>query len=56
MQLILIKNYFFVFNTFDILTINFYKQIKIKRIIRIDNIFQKSFIFFFNLISKFDDD
>ena len=39
MQLILIKNYFFVFNAFDILTIDFYKQMKIKRITRIDNIF-----------------
>ena len=46
MQLILIENYFFVFNAFNILIINFYKQIKTKRIIRIDDIFQKSFIFF----------
>ena len=45
-QLILIENYFFVFNAFNILIKNFEKQIVIYRIIRIHNIFHKFFIFF----------
>ena len=56
-QLTLIKNYFFVFNVFDIFTKKFHKQIKTHRIIRIQNIFQKFFISFsLNFVSKTNDD
>ena len=55
-QLILIENYFFIFNAFNILIKNFEKQITIYRIIRIRDIFYKFFIFFLlNLILKVND-
>ena len=56
-QLIFVQNYFFVSSVSKIFTNNFYKQIKIYRIIRINNIFKKLFILFLlNLISKTNND
>ena len=56
-QLTFVENYFFVLNAFEIFTNNFYKQIKIYRIIRISNIFKKFFILFLlNLIPKTNND
>ena len=52
-QLILIENYLFVFNAFDIFIKNLDKQLKIDRIIRVQCKLQSYFIFLsLNLVSK----
>ena len=55
-QLILIENYLFVFNVFNIFIKNFNKQLKTDRIIRIQYKSQNYFIFLLlNLVSKAND-